>query len=113
LVCHHPAQDNDKMKVNVMSKTYWVATYDNVSNPDKLAAYAEIAGPAIIDAGGTFIIRGMPSLTYEAGKMERTVVIEFDSVEAAVAAHDSPEYGRALAALGDGALRDIRIVEGV
>ena len=43
---------------------------------------------------------------------ERTVVIEFDSVDAAIAAHDSPGYAAALAALGDGAVREIRIVEG-
>ena len=41
------------------------------------------------------------------------MVIEFDSVEQAVAAHDSPGYQAALAALGDGAEREIRIIEGV
>jgi uncharacterized protein (DUF1330 family) len=44
---------------------------------------------------------------------QRTVVIEFESVEHAVAAHDSPAYRAALAALGDGAEREIRIIEGV
>jgi uncharacterized protein (DUF1330 family) len=38
------------------------------------------------------------------------VLIEFESVEAAQAAHDTPAYQEALAALGDGAVRDIRIV---
>jgi uncharacterized protein (DUF1330 family) len=41
------------------------------------------------------------------------VLIEFDSVEQAVAAHDSPAYQAALAALGNGAQREIRIIEGV
>jgi len=40
-------------------------------------------------------------------------VIEFESYAAALAAYDSEDYQRALAALGDGAERDIRIVEGV
>ena len=68
---------------------------------------------ALIDAGGRFLARGLPEQVYEAGLQERVVVIEFDSVEAAVAAHDTPAYQEALAALGDGAERDLRIVEGV
>ena len=52
-------------------------------------------------------------MAYELGLKERTVLIEFDSVEHATAAHDSPAYQAALDALGDGADRDIRIVEGV
>jgi uncharacterized protein (DUF1330 family) len=95
-----------------MTKAYWVATYRSISNPEALAAYAKLAGPAIAAAGGQFVVRGMPALVYEAGLMQRTVVIAFDSVEHAKAAHDSPAYQEALAALGDGAVRDIRIVEG-
>jgi uncharacterized protein (DUF1330 family) len=95
-----------------MPKAYWVATYRSVKNPDALAAYAKLSGPAIQAAGGRILARGMPALTYEAGLAQRTVVIEFDSVAAAVAAHDSPAYQAAMAELGDGAERDIRIVEG-
>jgi uncharacterized protein (DUF1330 family) len=95
-----------------MAKAYWVATYRSISNPDALAAYAKIGGPAILAAGGKFLVRGIPSKTYEGGLNQRTVVIEFDSVAAAIAAHDSPGYQAALAALGNGAERDIRIVEG-
>ena len=96
-----------------MAKTYWVATYRAVNNPDKLAAYAQLAGPAITAGGGTFLVRGTPAKTYEAGLNQRTVVIAFDSVEQAAACHDSPAYQAALEALGDGAERDIRIVPGV
>jgi uncharacterized protein (DUF1330 family) len=96
-----------------MAKTYWIAAYRAVTNPDKLAAYAQLAGPAIIAAGGRFVVRGMPAKTFEAGLNQRTVVVEFDSVEQAAAAYDSPAYKVALEALGDGAERDIRIVEGV
>ena len=96
-----------------MAKAYWVATYRSVSNPDALAAYAKLSGPAVIAAGGRILVRGMPAQLYEAGLQQRTVVIEFDSVEQAQAAHDSPAYQEALAALGGGAERDIRIVEGV
>ncbi len=95
-----------------MAKAYWISTYRSVSDPDKLAAYAKLAGPAIQAGGGTFLVRGMPAKTYEAGLNQRCVVIEFDSVAAAIATHDSPGYKAALDALGNGAERDIRIVEG-
>ncbi len=96
-----------------MSKAYWVATYRSVDDPAALAAYAELSGPAIRAAGGRILARGLPALTYEAGMAQRTVLIEFDDVAQARAAHDSPAYQEALAKLGAGAVRDIRIVEGV
>ena len=96
-----------------MPKTYWVSTYRAVKNAEKVAAYAKLAGPALTAAGGRFLARGMPSMAYELGLKERTVLIEFDSVEQAAAAHDSPAYQAALVALGDGADRDIRLIEGV
>jgi uncharacterized protein (DUF1330 family) len=96
-----------------MAKAYWVATYRSIKNPDALAAYAKLAGPAIQAAGGRFLVRGTPAKTYEAGLNQRVVVIEFDSVDKATAAHDSAAYQEALKLLGNGAERDIRIVEGV
>jgi uncharacterized protein (DUF1330 family) len=83
-----------------------------LKNVDALAAYAKLAAPAIESHGGRFLVRGMPAKTYEVGINQRVVVIEFDSVERAVAAHDSAAYQAALKVLGDGAERDIRIVEG-
>lgn len=96
-----------------MAKTYWIGTYRAVRDTERLAAYAKLAGPAIAAGGGRFIVRGTPVKVYEAGLDQRAVVIEFDSVEQAVACHDSAAYQEALAALGDGAERDIRLVEGV
>ena len=96
-----------------MAKAYWVAFYRSIKNPDALAAYAKLAGPAIQAAGGRFLARGNPAKVYEAGLEKRTVVIEFDSVQRALAAHDSAGYQAALKALGDGAERDMRLVEGV
>lgn len=92
---------------------YWISTYDEITDDAKVAAYAEIAGPALRDAGGTYLARGLPEQTYEAGEHTRTVLIEFPSVEAARAAHDGPAYQAALAALDGGAVRDLRIVPGV
>lgn len=96
-----------------MPKAYWVSAYRAVKDPDKLAAYVKLAGPALSAGGGRFLARGEPAKVYERGLKQRIVLIEFDSVEQAVAAHDSPAYQTALAALGDGAEREIRIVEGV
>jgi uncharacterized protein (DUF1330 family) len=96
-----------------MAKTYWISTYRAITNPEKLAAYAQLAGPAITAGGGRFLVRGMPAKTYEAGLNQRVVVIEFDSLAQASATHDSPAYKAALDALGDGAERDIRLVEGL
>jgi uncharacterized protein (DUF1330 family) len=96
-----------------MPKAYWISVYRAVNNPDKLAAYAKLAGPAISGGGGRFLARGEPVKVYERGVKQRTVVIEFDSVEQAIATHDSPAYKAALDALGDGAEREIRIMEGV
>lgn len=92
---------------------YWITVYKEILDTAKVAAYAELAGPALRSAGGTYIVRGLPEQTYESGAMTRTVVIQFESVEAARAAHDSPAYRHALAALDGGAVRDMRIVPGV
>ena len=97
-----------------MGKAYWIAFYRSVKNAEALAAYAKLAGPAIQAAGGRFLVRGMPAKTYEAGLNQRTVMIEFDSVQQAIAAHDGAGYQAALKALGNDAVeREIRIVEGV
>jgi uncharacterized protein (DUF1330 family) len=92
---------------------YWISVYKEILDDAKVAAYAELAGPALRSAGGTFIARGLPEQTYESGETTRTVIIQFESVEAARAAHDSPAYRDALAALNGGAVRDLRIVPGV
>jgi len=94
-------------------KAYWISCYREIIDPDKLAAYAKIAGPAIEAGGGRYLCRGMPAHVYESGVLERTVLIEFDSVEKAIAVHDSPAYQQALAALQGGVVRDLRIVPGM
>ena len=95
------------------NKAYWVTCYRSISDPQALAAYAALAGPAIAPFGGRYLARGTAAKAYEAGLVERIVISEFPSVEQAIAAYDSPGYQQALAALGNGAERDIRIVEGL
>lgn len=94
-----------------MAKAYWINAVRSISDEHKLAAYIELAGPVMRESGGRFLARGQPARVFEAGVDERTVVIEFDSVEQAVAAYESPGYQEALRALGDGAERDLRIIE--
>ena len=96
-----------------MAKAYFISVYRQITNPEKLAAYAKLAGPAFEAGGGRFLARGIPAHAYEAGQLDRTVIIEFESVAQAIAAYESAAYGQALEALGDGAVRDIRIVAGL
>jgi len=97
-----------------MPKAYWVVTYRSVKNPEAWQAYAKLAAPAIQSAGGRFLIRNKPAKIYEAGMPERVVLVEFDSLDQAIACHDTPAYKEALKVLGTGNVdRDMRVVEGV
>ncbi|MFZ9162536.1 MAG: DUF1330 domain-containing protein [Burkholderiaceae bacterium] len=96
-----------------MAKAFWVTTYREIFDANKLAQYAKLALPAIEAGGGKFIVRCMPEKVYENGLMQRTVVIEFPDMATAIATHDSAAYQQALDALGDGADRDMRLIEGV
>jgi uncharacterized protein (DUF1330 family) len=96
-----------------MPKAYWITFYREVKDPDKLAAYAKLAGPATAPFGSKYLARGTAAAAYESGVIQRVVVTEFDSVEKAKAAHDSPAYQAAVKVLDDGAVRDVRIIEGM
>jgi len=96
-----------------MAKGYLVVTYRSIKDQEKWSAYAKLAVPAFQNVGGRFIVRGMPAKTYEKGMNQRVVIVEFDSVQRASEAHESPAYQEALRALGNGADRDMRLVEGV
>jgi uncharacterized protein (DUF1330 family) len=96
-----------------MAKAYWISCYRQITDPGKLAAYSKLAGPAIEAGGGRVLARAVAVQAYEMGQKERTVVIEFESVEQAIAVHESAGYQSALAALDGGVVRDLRIVPGV
>jgi uncharacterized protein (DUF1330 family) len=96
-----------------MPKGYWVSVYRTVSDPEKLAAYNKLAGPAVRLGGGRVLARGGRVVAYDAGIAERTVLVEFDSFRQAVAARESAAYQEALVALSGGVERDFRIVEGI
>ena len=94
-------------------KGYLVSAYRSIKDPDKLAAYAKLAGPAFAKYGAKYLVRDTAAQAYEAGVKQRTVIVEFESVEKAVAAHDSPDYQAALKVLEGAVERDMRIVEGL
>ena len=93
-----------------MAKGYWITCYRSVTDEAKLTNYARIAGPAIEARGGRFLARGTPVKAYEFGLNQRLVIIEFESVQKAIEAYESPEYQAALAILKDSAERDVRII---
>jgi len=96
-----------------MPKAYAVVAYRSISDPQKLAAYAELALRAVAPFGARVLARGNAAVALEHGLKERVVVVEYPSLEKAIAAYSSAAYGEALKALGNGAVRDIRIVEGI
>jgi uncharacterized protein (DUF1330 family) len=96
-----------------MKKGYWVVSYRSISDESAIKAYAALAAPAVQSFGGRFLTRSTSRVeAHEAGLRLRTIVVEFDSYDIALAAHESEAYQRALQALGSGAERDFRIVEG-
>ena len=96
-----------------MPKAYWVFSHQSISDPQKLAAYGKLAIPATAPFGARLLARGNAARAYEHGLKERVTIVEYPSLKNAIAAHDSPAYQEALRALGDGAMRDFRIVEGL
>jgi uncharacterized protein (DUF1330 family) len=96
-----------------MKKGYWVVAYHSISDESAVKAYGALAIPAVESFGGRFLTRSASQIqTHEAGLQERTILVEFDSYDIALAAHQSEAYQKALQALGSGAERDFRIVEG-
>ena len=96
-----------------MRKIIQIVTYKSVLDEEKLAKYATLAGPAMMAAGGRILARGMPVAVKEAGKAARTVVIEWDSLEAAENGYASDGYKAALTALDGGAIREFRYIEAI
>lgn len=96
-----------------MKKGYWVVAYRSISDEAALKAYRALAVPAVASFGGRFLTGGASQVqAHEAGLQQRTIVVEFESYEIALKAHESNAYQGALQALGSAAVRDFRIVEG-
>jgi len=90
---------------------YWFSSADVVDEA-ALAEYAKLARPAIEGHGGRYLARGGRHVTLEGQERQRHVILEFESLEAAQACYNSPEYQEALVFAKKAVVRDAIIVEG-
>lgn len=88
----------------------WIA-HVSVTDEEAYGRYAALAGPAIAKHGGAFIARGGRFVQLEGKERPRNVVARFDSVEAAEACYNSPEYQEALSHARNASERELLIVE--
>jgi len=88
----------------------WIA-HVTVTDAEAYGRYAELAGPAIAKHGGHFIARAGRFVQLEGNERPRNVVAKFDSVEAAEACYNSPEYQEALGHARGASERELLIVE--
>jgi uncharacterized protein (DUF1330 family) len=100
-------------EISMNKKAYFISCYRSISDPEAVAAYAKLAGPALKAAGGRYLALGEAAEAYESGRKTRTIIVEFPSLEAARAAHDGAAYQEALKVFNNAAERDVRIVEGL
>ena len=95
-----------------MAKGYWIARVD-VNDPERYPDYVSTAKPAFERYNARFLVRGGTAHPMEGTNRTRNVVIEFASVDDAIACYRTVEYQDAIKirqAVSDG---DIVIVEGV
>ena len=90
-----------------------LAAHRAEADPIKRDAYIKLASSALEAAGGKYLARPGRIEARENGIAQRTILIEFESYEAVIAAYESEAYQLALKALDAGADRDIRLFEGV
>ena len=79
-----------------MAKTYWIARVD-VRDPETYKKYVETATPAFARHKAKFLARGGRTEVLEGKARARNVIIEFPSMEEALACYHSPEYTAARA----------------
>ncbi|SNX72736.1 uncharacterized protein SAMN05878503_11328 [Cereibacter ovatus] len=94
-----------------MTKGYWIGHID-VQDAAAYDAYRQANAPAFARYGGRFLVRGGAQRVVEGQLRARAVVIEFPSLDAALACYDSPDYQRALALRLPVSVADLAIVEG-
>tara|TARA_B100001059_G_C17652948_1_gene485434 strand:+ start:574 stop:864 length:291 start_codon:yes stop_codon:yes gene_type:complete len=93
-------------------KAYWI-TRCHVHNTVEYEEYIKLAGPAIQKHGGTFLVRGGDQIELEGGPYERTVLVEFNSMNEAKICYDSDEYQLALQYSSNSSNRHVVLVEGI
>lgn len=94
-----------------MPKGYWVARLD-VSDTERYKDYVATATPAYQEFGARFLVRGGTVVGSEGDVRARNVVIEFPTVEAALACYNSEAYTKARAIRQQLSEGELIIVEG-
>ncbi|WP_299949448.1 DUF1330 domain-containing protein [uncultured Ruegeria sp.] len=92
---------------------YTIVFYEEITDLRAFEAYAELAAPAVINAGARYLARGFPVMTREAGKYARVTLLEWKSLADAEALYSDPAYIAAFENLAGTVRRDIRIVSEV
>ena len=96
-----------------MKKGYWLVAYHTVGDEAMMNSYVALAGASLAPFGARLLVPpGSEVTALEAGLKQTTVVVEFDSYADALAAYETVDYKKALAALGPNVKRDFRIAEG-
>ena len=94
-----------------MVKGYWIGTQLNIPDQNLYATYAKLAKTTLEEFNGRIVIAGNNEESFKDGEAGlRTVVIEFDSYETAVAAYNSRSYKTAMESLNGTLKRDFRII---
>lgn len=94
-------------------KAYWIAHVD-VSDLEQYQQYTQRAPAAFVAFGGRFLARGGRSQAMEGRETpQRSVVIEFDSYEQALACYRSDLYQEACKHRQGVAKAEVIIVEGL
>ena len=79
-----------------MPKAYWIARVD-VRDPETYKKYVETAKPAFERHKANFLARGGRTEVLQGAARARNVLIEFPSMDEALACWNSPEYTAARA----------------
>ena len=95
----------------MMTKAYWIA-HVTIDDPAAYESYRAANAAAFSKYGGRFLVRGGAQELREGQMRPRSVVIEFDSLDAAKACYDSAEYQAALALRQPCSDADLCIVDG-
>lgn len=91
---------------------YWIA-HVTVTDPDRYKGYQALAPAAFAAHGARFLARGGAFEVKEGPALDRHVVIEFPSMEAARACYASAEYQAAKAQRDGACIAHVTLVEGL
>lgn len=94
-------------------KGYWIATYSQIKDPERMKKYADKAKEAVLKHSGKILARSANNIALEGREMVRIALAEFPDVETAKKCYDSEEYVEARTYLKDNVIREHMIFEGM